>query len=74
MRRHKFAIDYRFSVTGYGDDSLNIDGHTQFYIIPVGRNSSVCGVKSTGNAAVLYVDSVQDNIRIEKLKFADLFS
>lgn len=73
MRRHKLARDYCFSASNYGNDSLKIDGHTQFYIIPVRHNSSVCGVKSIRGAAVLYVDSVQCNIRIEKLKFADLF-
>ena len=73
MRRHKLARDYCFSASNYGNDSLKIDGHTQFYIIPVRHNSSVCGVESIRGAAVLYVDSVQCNIRIEKLKFADLF-
>lgn len=73
MRRHNFAMDYYFNASNYGNGSLKIDEHTQFYIIPVRHNSSVCGVKSIRGAAVLYVDSVQCNIRIEKLKFADLF-
>ena len=74
MRKHKFAIDYRFNATDYGNGSLKINENTQFYIIPVSPNSSVCGVKSTRGAAVLYVADVQCSIRIEKLKFADLFS
>ena len=67
-------MNYWFSASNYGNGSLKIDWHTQFYIIPVSHNSSVCGVKSTGHAAVLYDDSILGNIRIEKLKFADLFS
>lgn len=73
MRRHNFAMDYCFNAPGHGNENLKIGERTQFYIIPVSPNSSVCGVKSTGNAAVLYVDSILGNIRIEKLKFMDLF-
>lgn len=74
MRRGSRAQPFKFGAYNYGNASVKVDENTDFYVIPVGREASVCGYKTTGTTAVFYVNQLERPIpRIEKMKYATLF-